>query len=310
MKKRIFAIVLVTILSFSAFSVVASAEETDVLTFTQNFNYSEENVLIQYPRGGTCADASKAVNANTFLGDTPYGLQLKTMKDTVARRTFLGGFDGDNNGVIPAGKYTVSIWVRHNSASSSDWVTEYFDYNAHGEILFTLYDENATDTDELTAEDGFSIKLLPQENEGNYFEQTEEKTYSLKDGEPDKEWYKYTAEIITQKEYSQFAFWCISNNDAKSLYAYVDDLEITGVAGAFDDSFDGPVEEDTSKNPVEDDASKDPDEDKKEENTTSAETLPVIDDEEPEELGFLQSIIKAISDLFANIWNLLFGWMK
>ena len=64
------------------------------------------------------------------------------------------------------------------------------------------------------------------------FTKTDEKTYSIKDGQNDKEWYKYTATITTEKEYSQFAFWCISNNDAKSLYAYVDDLVIKSVKEA------------------------------------------------------------------------------
>lgn len=222
--KKIFALLFTAILIFGALGIVASAN-TQELTFTFNFNDADA-LLTQYPNGGSCADSSKANGDNTYLGEAPYGLQLKTMKDDEARRTILGKLNGDNNGVIPAGEYEVSIWVRHNPASSSDWVTKYDDGNAYGEIVFSLYEATATDDDTLTVENGFNIKLLPQDEQDVSFAKTDEKTYSLKDGQNDKEWYKYTAAVTTEKEYSQFAFWCISDNDAASLYAYVDDLEI------------------------------------------------------------------------------------
>ena len=132
MKKKILVFLMTLALVLSASTVLASASEQS-LTFTYDFN-DETALMTQYPTGGTCADSSKAEGANTFLGDTPYGLQLKTMKDEVARRTVLGTLNGDNDGVIPAGKYVVSIWVRHNPASSTDWVTNYGDGNAYGEI--------------------------------------------------------------------------------------------------------------------------------------------------------------------------------
>ena len=225
--KKIFALVITAILILGALSIVASASAQE-MTFTFDFNNADA-LLTQYPTGGTCADSSKANGANTYLGEAPYGLQIKTMKDTVARRTILGKLGGDNNGVIPAGKYEVSLWVRHNPASSSDWVTLYDDGNAYGEIVFSLYDATAVNDDTLTVESGFNIKLLPQNKQDVSFTKTDEKTYSIKDGQNDKEWYKYTATVTTEKEYSQFAFWCISNNDAKSLYAYIDDLQIKSV---------------------------------------------------------------------------------
>lgn len=228
--KKIFALVITAVLILGAFSIVASAN-TQEMTFTFDFNNADA-LLTQYPTGGTCADSSKANGANTYLGEAPYGLQIKTMKDTVARRTILGKMNGDNNGVIPAGKYEVSIWVRHNPASSSDWVTLYDDGNAYGEIIFSLYEATAANDDALTVEGGFNIKLLPQNKQDVSFTKTDEKTYSINNGQNDKEWYKYTATITTEKEYSQFAFWCISNNDAKSLYAYVDDLVIKSVKEA------------------------------------------------------------------------------
>lgn len=230
--KKIFALVITAILILGALSIVASASAQE-MTFTFDFNNADA-LLTQYPTGGTCADSSKAKDANTYLGEAPYGLQIKTMKDTVARRTILGKLDGDNNGVIPAGKYEVSIWVRHNPASSSDWVTLYDDGNAYGEIVFSLYDATAVNDDTLTVESGFNIKLLPQNKQDVSFTKTDEKTYSIKDGQNDKEWYKYTATVTTTKEYSQFAFWCISNNDAKSLFAYIDDLQIKSVKEAED----------------------------------------------------------------------------
>lgn len=223
--KKILVFLMTAALILSASAVLASADEP-TLTFTYNFN-DETALMTQYPNGGTCADSSKANGYDTYLGDTPYGLQLKTMKDDVARRTILGTLNGDNNGVIPAGKYVVSIWVRHNPASSSDWVTNYGDGNAYGEVVLSLYDSTAVNDDTLTLENGFNIKLLPQNDQDLAFEKTTEKTYSKNaEGENNKEWYLYTATITTTKEYSQFAFWCISNNDSKSLYAFVDDLQI------------------------------------------------------------------------------------
>ncbi len=225
MKKKIFALLMTMALVLGASTVLASAS-TPSLTFTYDFN-DETALMTQYPNGGTCADSSKANGFDTYLGDTPYGLQLKTMTDDVARRTILGTLDGDNDGVIPAGKYVVSIWVRHNPASSTDWVTNYGDGNAYGEIVLSLYDSTAVNDNTLTLEDGFNIKLLPQNDQDLAFEKTSEKTYSKNaNGENNKEWYLYTATITTTKEYSQFAFWCVSNTDAKSLYAFVDDLKI------------------------------------------------------------------------------------
>ena len=230
--KKILVFLMTVALVLGASTVLASANEPS-LTFTYDFN-DETSLMTQYPNGGTCADSSKAEGANTFLGDTPYGLQLKTMKDDVARRTILGTLNGDNDGVVPAGKYVVSIWVRHNPASSSDWVTNYSEGNARGEIVLSLYDSTAVNDDTVTLANGFNIKLLPQsdpelalETFETVFEKTSEKTYSKNaDGEDDKEWYLYTATITTEKEYSQFAFWSVSNKDAKSLFAFVDDLQI------------------------------------------------------------------------------------
>ena len=225
MKTKILVFLMTLALVLSASAVLASAS-TPSLTFTYNFN-DETALMTQYPTGGTCADSSKANGYDTYLGDTPYGLQLKTMKDDVVRRTVLGRLNGDNDGVIPAGKYVVSIWVRHNPASTSDWVTNYGDGNAYGEIVLSFYDSTAVNDDTLTLANGFNIKLLPQDDQDLAFEKTAEKTYSKNaDGENNKEWYLYTATVTTTKEYSQFAFWCVSNNDAKSLYAYVDDLQI------------------------------------------------------------------------------------
>ena len=251
--KKFFALIITAILILGTLSTVASAS-TQEMTFTYDFNNADA-LLTQYPTGGTCADSSKANGANTYLGETPYGLQIKTMKDTLARRTILGKLDGDNNGVIPAGKYEVSIWVRHNAASSSDWVTLYDDSNAYGEIIFSLYDAAAVNDDTLTVDSGFNIKLLPQNKQDLSFTKTDEKTYSIKEGQNDKEWYKYTATITTEKEYSQFAFWCISNNDAKSLYAYVDDLMIKSVKEAEDVKPEGdtPTNNNPTDNPATDD---------------------------------------------------------
>ena len=263
--KKIFALLITLVLISGAFSVLASAN-TQEMTFTFDFNNADA-LLTQYPTGGTCADSSKANGANTYLGEAPYGLQIKTMKDEVARRTILGKMNGDNNGVIPAGKYEISLWVRHNPASSSDWVTLYDDGNAYGEIIFSLYDATAVNDDTLTVENGFNIKLLPQNKQDVSFTKTDEKTYSIKDGQNDKEWYKYTATVTTEKEYSQFAFWCISNNDAKSLYAYVDDLMIKSVK---EPEVVKPEENDPTEN--------NPEENKPEENkpadTKPAETTP------------------------------------
>lgn len=228
MKKKLLAIILTVamIIPFVAFQASAA-------TFTQTYDFD----------GGESAVKanSSLIHANNGTNHelSGYALEVKTGKNaSTERRTKLLPLT-ESGVAIPAGTYTVSIWMRHNPASSSDWITKGTAIDAS--ILLKFYSASVTESelskDDHTASDGVTVNVIANPNATNAypsFVKTEDHTTTNENNQT-KDWYRHEATVTFTEPCTNMAFWmCNSEVTDKDWYAYLDNfsIEVTEAEGA------------------------------------------------------------------------------
>ena len=189
--------------------------------------------------GGSLVAA--AGGANTHLGDDGYAVEIKTGKNTsISRGTKLIPVDASGK-TMPPGTYTISVWMRHNPASSSDWISNLA--NVQSELYLSFYGADATNASiqyNHQASNSYLVRLLGSGTATTpAFALTTDHTVTANaDGTVTKDWYRYEASVTTTRTFSQVAFWLVNGEtaNAKDWYVYIDDLSISGTdSGAADE---------------------------------------------------------------------------
>ena len=228
MKKKLLAILLTV-----AMMIPFVAFQTSAATFTCTYDFD----------GGE--DAVKAnsslIHANNGTNHelSGYALEVKTGKNaSTDRRTKLLPLT-ESGIALPAGTYTISIWMRHNSASSSDWITKGTTINAS--ILLKFYSASVTESglskDDHSANEGITVNVIANPNEtNNYpsFVKTNDHA-TTNENNSTKDWYRHEATVTLTEPCTNMAFWmCNSEVTDKDWYAYLDNfsIEVTEAAGA------------------------------------------------------------------------------
>lgn len=230
MKRKISLILLISLLMSSLFAFGVSATENTV-TFSNGLDKGISWTHSYESEGTTKTHKAISVatgsTANTWLEGSG-ALQIATMANTIIEG-HSNLFTFGEEAVIPVGTYTVSIWVRHNTASSTDWYNKKSD--AIPEIALMLYGIGVTD-DSAAKDNGVMIKLFENNGYNGYKFVADASTETTRDGATKpKPWQQYSAEITLTEPCSSAAFWILhdgSTPNTKEWYAYVDDLEITG----------------------------------------------------------------------------------
>ncbi len=226
----ILSVVIVLTLIFPA--VVSFSAAGDAVNLANDFN-TEGTVAAN---GGSLLAA--AGKDNTRLGDSGYGVEVKTGKNvSISRGTKLISVDTSGK-TMPPGSYTVSVWMRHNPASSSDWISNLS--SVQSELYLAFYGADATDASiqyNYQASSSYLVRLLGTADATTpVFSVTTDHTTTT-NGTAEKDWYRYEATITTTRTFSQVAFWLVNSETAnsKDWYAYIDNLSITGTDSGAED---------------------------------------------------------------------------
>ena len=208
--KKYLAILISAVLLISMIAALGTSA-ADPITVTHGLEDVEAMVgSLTKSDTGSVAIEGKSLKINTQRAD--YGLngdpanteQYKTTYN-YARRTKLTAFaDGMT---IPAGTYTVSIWVYENGSHLGDQT----DHKC--EIAFTLHSEETTDDTLGYNHADLDMITLFNATEGSRAG-TPENAFA-KSGVTQKvgtrTWAEYTAEITVDETVSQFAFWLLGD---------------------------------------------------------------------------------------------------
>ncbi|MGM9682086.1 MAG: hypothetical protein ACI3XQ_00655 [Eubacteriales bacterium] len=215
MKRKISFLLLMSLLVSSVLAFGVSATENTI---------TRSNGLDSSTIKDTVGSMIQATTTAGNFFDGTHGLQFKTTNGSaITRHTNLFSFD---QGVVPIGTYTVSVWVRYTT-NSTDWYGKAAEVNS--EIALILYDIGVDDTN-MESAGGTVVKLVPnstQDTSVSYFsrdEDTAEQTVGT------RTWHKFKATVTLDQPCQSAAFWILDNGTAesKTYYAYVDELEITG----------------------------------------------------------------------------------
>lgn len=200
---------------------VAAEELTPETTIPENAILSQNfNVSGTVAANGGSLLAEKSGEANCISG---YSVEVKTGKNTsISRGTKLMPIDTGGK-ALAAGNYTLSVWLRHNSASSGDWIT--YAEDVKSSLYIKLYNDEATDSAIQYNHQALEGRLLKVLGDDADFEVTEDTVTT-----GGKTWYRYEVSFTTAETYTQFAVWLVNSEvaNAKDYYVYIDNLYITG----------------------------------------------------------------------------------
>ncbi len=228
--KKLIAIIISVLMLAGVMTVAISAD--DAVCVTSNLDAIEKYVgsLVQN-NTGTVNISGKSLQINTQ--NATYGLNgnpedaEKYQPDYYqgARRHKLTAFDDGK--VLPAGTYTVSIWVYENGNHLGNQLSHV------SELALSLH--TAEETDDTLVFNHKTAPYLIKLFKANAADTTNSFTAS---GETQKignrTWGQYTATITVNEPVSQFAFWIIIDGDVGEMATinnYIDDLAIYNEAG-------------------------------------------------------------------------------
>ena len=278
MKKWI-AILVAVMMMASALTFAVSADDAVCVTSSLDSVEAMVGSLIANDTG-TVNISGKSLKINTQnaaygLNGNPETPDKYDANYNGSRRLKLVSFD--DGMTLPAGTYTVSIYVYENGNHLGDQISH------KSELALSLH--TADETDESLAYNHANvenlIKLFPaDENDtANCFEKS-----GVEQKVGNRKWGQYTATVTLAEAVSQFTFWIILDGDVgekATISTWIDNLAIYNEAGD-----PTPKEEESSNNTESDDA---PDTDdgtttapvttEAPKNTTEAPTTDATDDE-------------------------------
>ena len=230
--KKIIAILISVLMLAGAMSVIVSAD--DAVCVTSNLDVIEKYVgSLVSNNTGTVNISGKSLQINTQ--NAAYGLNGNPEDEDPskyrpeyyqgARRHKLTPFDDGK--VLPAGTYTISVWVYENGNHLGNQLSHV------SELAVSLH--TAEETDDTLVFNHKTTPYLVKLFKANAADTTNSFTASgVTQKVGNRTWGQYTATITVNEPVSQFAFWIIIDGDVGEMATinnYIDDLAIYNEAG-------------------------------------------------------------------------------